>query len=51
MSGAPRSSRAVPANPWAEYERLKRQWQQKNPEASSTEYEKAIREIARVLGL
>ena len=36
---------------WAEYERHKLGWIRTNPEATQREYEKAMRELAKRLGV
>jgi len=36
---------------WAQYEAAKQEWQFKNPAASHEQYERAMRAIARRLGL
>ena len=36
---------------WADYERLKAEWQSKHPKASTDEYAAACRRIADELGL
>lgn len=36
---------------WHEYERRKADWKAKNPHAKPKEYESAVREIARKVGV
>lgn len=36
---------------WKDYERRKKEWRERNPNASHKEHEKAMREIAKRLGI